>query len=223
MRGCCFQQAIRKGLPEGLYRKWQNQVTEPELKTRKTLWTQCPTLIALSFFFYYYYLFISAAPGLSCGMRNLSCDMGELVPWPRMEPRPPALGSWRLSHYTTREVPPPPHFIILYSDKSQGYPSSSAAALTWSPLWLHVGRCSLWDNVSKELGNQHPVSLLFWWASLRPVHEQLPEDWTRSPTSVGHQGHASFNNTLHLPPSLLYLPVLPTPWTHWHWNPYLRM
>ena len=39
-------------------------------------------------------------------MRNLSCDVWKLVPWPRIELRPPALRSWSLSHCTTREVPP---------------------------------------------------------------------------------------------------------------------
>ena len=50
------------------------------------------------------------APGLSCGIFVLthgifSCSMWCLVPWPEMESRPPALGSWSLSHWTTREVP----------------------------------------------------------------------------------------------------------------------
>ena len=31
--------------------------------------------------------------------------MQDLVPWPRIEPGPPALGAWSLSHWTTREVP----------------------------------------------------------------------------------------------------------------------
>ena len=41
----------------------------------------------------------------SCGMWTLSCGMWNLVPQPRMEPRPPALETWSLSHWTTREVP----------------------------------------------------------------------------------------------------------------------
>ena len=52
-----------------------------------------------SSFLYIYFLFIYlAAPGLSCGM-------GDLVPWPGIEPGPPALGAGSLSHWTTREVP----------------------------------------------------------------------------------------------------------------------
>ena len=33
-----------------------------------------------------------------------SCDMWNLVPWPGMELRPPALGAQSLSHWTTTEV-----------------------------------------------------------------------------------------------------------------------
>ena len=46
-----------------------------------------------------------AGPGLGCGMQNhFSCHMWDLVPWPESKPRPPALGAWSLSHWTTREV-----------------------------------------------------------------------------------------------------------------------
>ena len=53
-------------------------------------------------------------PGLSYGMWDLqsllqhtgffSCSMWNLVPWPGIEPWPPALGVQRLSHWTTMEV-----------------------------------------------------------------------------------------------------------------------
>ena len=52
------------------------------------------------------YLFIYlAAPGLSCSMQTLSCSIWDLVPWPGIEPGPPALGAWSLNRWTTREVP----------------------------------------------------------------------------------------------------------------------
>ena len=31
--------------------------------------------------------------------------MRHLVPWPGIEPGPPALGTWSLTHWTTRQVP----------------------------------------------------------------------------------------------------------------------
>ena len=42
----------------------------------------------------------------SCCLGTLSCGMWDLVPWPRVDPRPPALGAWSPSHWTTREAPP---------------------------------------------------------------------------------------------------------------------
>ena len=39
-----------------------------------------------------------AVPGLSCSIQDL-------VPWPGSKPKLPALGTWSLSHWTTREVP----------------------------------------------------------------------------------------------------------------------
>ena len=60
------------------------------------------------------YLFILAAPGLSCGMRIFlvaACGLlvvactRDLVPRPGIEPGPPELEAWSLTHWTTREVP----------------------------------------------------------------------------------------------------------------------
>ena len=60
--------------------------------------------------------FLSArhAGSFSCSIWTLSCVvckllvvacMWYLVPQPGIEPRPPALGAWSLTHWTTREVP----------------------------------------------------------------------------------------------------------------------
>ena len=71
------------------------------------------------FIYYLFYLFILAALGLSmacrifiaacglfsCGTWTLGCGMWDLVPWPGIEPGPPALGVQSLTHWTTREVP----------------------------------------------------------------------------------------------------------------------
>ena len=44
-----------------------------------------------------------ATPHISCGMWD-SVACGILVPWPGIEPRPPGLGAWMLSHWTIKEV-----------------------------------------------------------------------------------------------------------------------
>ena len=67
----------------------------------------------LALFAFSFLKFYLVVPGLSCGtqeifscsMQTLSCGMWDLVPWPGIKPRPPALGAWSLSHWTTREVP----------------------------------------------------------------------------------------------------------------------
>ena len=40
----------------------------------------------------------------ACKLLVATC-MWDLVPQPGIEPRPPALGAWSLTHWTTREVP----------------------------------------------------------------------------------------------------------------------
>ena len=41
----------------------------------------------------------------SCYVWILSCSTWDLVPQSGIKPRPPALRAWRLSHWTTRQVP----------------------------------------------------------------------------------------------------------------------
>ena len=49
--------------------------------------------------------FIAEHKIFSCGMQTLSCRIWDLVPRLEIEPGSPAFGAWRLSHWTTREVP----------------------------------------------------------------------------------------------------------------------
>ena len=80
-----------------------------------------------SFFFFFFkdylLLFILSSQGLSC-------NMWDLVPWPGVEPRPPALGAWSLSHWSTREVPWKSFSMQENPSKPQFSPGSSPA-LFW--------------------------------------------------------------------------------------------
>ena len=73
----------------------------------------------LPFFKVFIYLFIWLHQILVVSHLLLSCRqvgslvvacMWDLVPWPGIEPRPPALGAWNLNHCATREVPFCPFF-----------------------------------------------------------------------------------------------------------------
>ena len=48
---------------------------------------------------------VVACKTFCCTMQSLSCSMWDLVPWPGIQPRPPALGVQSLSQWTSREVP----------------------------------------------------------------------------------------------------------------------
>ena len=51
-----------------------------------------------------------------CSIQTLSCSMWDLVPQPRIEPGPLALGVQSLSQQTTREVP---NLLYLLRHKSE--------------------------------------------------------------------------------------------------------
>ena len=69
------------------------------------------TLVRVDSFFLKNYLFIwlylvlfGTPAHTNWGIWTLSSSLWDLVPWPGIEPRPPALGAWSLSHWTTGEV-----------------------------------------------------------------------------------------------------------------------
>ena len=68
---------------------------------------------SILFFFFLRFIYLTttgldcACRFFSCGMQLLGCSMWYLVPWPAIELLPPALRTWSLSHWTTREVSGP--------------------------------------------------------------------------------------------------------------------
>ena len=63
---------------------------------------QCTHFLNLNI---YFYLYTRMCQVLVVACRLFSCGMWDLVPQPRIEPRPTALGAQSLSHWTTRKVP----------------------------------------------------------------------------------------------------------------------
>jgi len=67
--------------------------------------------------FCFNYLFTLAMPGLICGIQifisacgMFSCGVWDLVPWPEMQPGPPALGVWSLATGPPGKSPTTPNF-----------------------------------------------------------------------------------------------------------------
>ena len=50
----------------------------------------------------YLFIYLLTVLWLTCPMQTLSCSMWELIPWLGIRPRPPALGTWSVSHWTTK-------------------------------------------------------------------------------------------------------------------------
>ena len=134
---------------------------------------QCRLLLHFFFFFFNIYLFIwlhrvSVAVGglLSCGMWTLSCGMRDLVPWPGIEPGPPALGVWSLIHCATREVPSVAFLRIslVRNDSLKDHPmknlfdalfSSRSNSSCQHTRWIHVIFRPL-----EKIGPIYPTSVL---------------------------------------------------------------
>ena len=91
------------------------------------------------YLFIFKYIFVYLAVlGLAAAGRICSCSMWDLVPWPGIELRPPALGVWSLDHWTIREVPGIHFGLELLA---VGFCSGSArvwALSCFSCVWLFV-------------------------------------------------------------------------------------
>ena len=86
----------------------------------------------------------------SCGMWTLSCIMWGLVPWPRTEPGPLALGAWSLSHWTTREVPEPR--LLFYCGESK-HLSLSLLESCCVDISFHFSQCLSRSGMTGSYGN----------------------------------------------------------------------
>ena len=168
-------------LPQTLQRAWPHPHFWPlDLERRQ-------------FFLSKYLLFIDCAGSWLQHMGSLvaACEhltntwgMWDLVPWPGMEPRPPALGAWGLSHWTTKEVPRRNNSVNTFP----GLPSPSAIEryslrllqvrdLTQFSLGQSQGLCSF-------LGAPGKIIIIFFsvprglWDLSSPTR-----DWTPAPCS----------------------------------------
>ena len=125
------------------------------------------------FFFsiWLYRVWVVACRMCSCGMQTLSCGMWDLVSWPGIKPRPPALGGQSLSHWTTSEIPVP-RFWSWNQEPSQAL--SDLSHLPSFPLHLRASPKHINTGVFSVLCiiRLFSLSVLSLWS---PVHPHPPE------------------------------------------------
>ena len=108
------------------------------IQFRKTLLKKKKKPHSLFLFIWLHWVLVAAYKIFSCGMWGL-------IPWPGIEPRCPVLGAWSVSHWTTREVPPPAKRLLC---------SLSSPGAYWPYLEnKHKGpACGCWNrSVDQEL------------------------------------------------------------------------
>ena len=105
---------------------------------------------------------------LICSTQALICSMWDLVPWPRIKPRPPALEARSLSHWTTRGVPilcnssPPgatPKKVVLPLHIPHGF-GGQAGSLFSIPTLSRLCPYVVFAGLSREITFCHLLSKL---------------------------------------------------------------
>ena len=91
----------------------------------------------------------------SHNMLTLICCMWELVPWPGIEPRLPALGLLSPSHCTTREIPK--NELLQTYD---GHIYARWFSIAWNKYVFHWPTWPTWSG--PLLPRQSHCSLLYW-------------------------------------------------------------
>ena len=102
----------------------------------------------------YFYLFIWLHWALVAACRIFGCGMWDLIPWPGVEPGPPALGMQSLSHWTTREA------LDFFFFPYEGFFSDHDI---WSCFlgFLQTCRWPLLYHLAVALGTYHNLRLLY--------------------------------------------------------------
>ena len=96
---------------------WQFSLLEPGILQLSELFgswfvTTCLLNVCLFLIGLFLFIWLCQVLVLEHGIFNLHCDMWDLVPWPGVEPRSPALGALSLSHWPPGESPVSLMFIF---------------------------------------------------------------------------------------------------------------
>ena len=110
----------------------------------------------------------------SYSMQILSCGIWYLVSWSGIEPGPPALGAWGLSHWTTSEVPEIAFQLLAFGERSRQHSETELREMgAVSVLFSMHGFLSSVSSVAQSCPTLcNPVDCS---TPGFPVHHQLPE------------------------------------------------
>ena len=79
-------------------------------------------------------------------MGTLSCCTWNLASWPGIEAGPPALGSWSLGHWTTRDVPLRLIKTPLIGFRTHSNPVMTASYLITSAKTVYPNKVTVWGS-----------------------------------------------------------------------------
>ena len=112
-------------------------------------WPYSKSIYKIKYIYIYVYVFIWLHQVFIAECGIFSCSMWDLVPWPGIKPRPPALGVQIFSHWTIREVPrsvtlkknanlrlSPFHCWLMYLKYSVSLKRKQA--MLWVNVWCYL-------------------------------------------------------------------------------------
>ena len=144
-----------------------------------------------------YFLFVYLAA------LGLSCSMWDLVPQPGVEPVPPALGVWSLSHWTPREV----LFLCFSSKSSLFWPWISP----YSFVFILICPAKLSRGNTKRFMISQQLDLAFW-----PSTRTINSNWQQSEFSSFSYSYTVSKTNVDL--KLVILKSLE--FISWRWSPF---
>ena len=116
---------------------------------------------------------------LSYDMQALSCGMRDLTTWPGIKPKPPALRTWSLTHWTTREVPNQSWFLWKAKPCCPCPPPVTPGKETMHiSLLSSISHLLYFKLLSIQSSQNQPPHLSLWGHSSR--RERIAQSWTKS-------------------------------------------
>ena len=99
--------------------------------------------------------------------------MRDVVPWPGIKPRPPALGTWSLSHWTTREVPQTVPFWAYFT-KHQNFSFSREKKRRQGWYRFSAGCFVIWLETNSSQAPKLTMEAPYFFKKFKKEEKQFP-------------------------------------------------